>query len=219
MKKSPTLAPTNLSARPSFDAELEEKDEAERQHHRAYSEILDAAGFDVRHRQPKSADLARHAGWKAAVDGAWGMVQAGGVVVLLGDRGNGKTQAAYELARRAAWHGQHSTRYLRCREVGMEIRRAYGKDGEVTEAEAVSQFVRPWLLVLDECQERMDTDHEARTLTLILDKRYGAVRPTVLIANTTEAGFRLLMRSSVIDRIKEGGGIRVFGWGSFRQAK
>ena len=192
-----------------------------------YARFLDYTGFDARHLKKPQEELQTNPRWTTAVDKALALCRAGGIVTFLGDRGNGKTQASLQVARRLAWMWSEDPasaewetviRYLRCREVGMAVRSAYGRDCG-TEMDAVSRFVAPRLLVLDECQERMDTDHEARTLTLVLDKRYGQMRPTILVANCTEAAFRELMGAAVIDRVKEGGGILVFKWESFRGKK
>jgi hypothetical protein len=60
--------------------------------------------------------------------------------------------------------------------------------------------------VIDECQERGETDWENRLLTYIVDKRYAQLRDTVLISNQTKDQFCKSMGSSIISRMQETGG-------------
>jgi len=182
-------------------------------------ELWQAAGIDERHAKRKTAELMQYLPWAAAVKRAWGLLELGApVLALLGDRGNGKTQAAVEIIKTAIRQCR-SARYLRCRQVGMSVRATYRADSETTEDQALRQLVEPWLLVLDECQGQFDTPHELQTLTLLLDMRYGACHPTVLIANCGEEAFCALMGPAVVDRMREGGGALVFSWPSFRRPK
>lgn len=169
---------------------------------------------DERHRARKAWELIGHQKWCQAVLKTASVVGTGGIVALLGARGNGKTQATIEIARECS-RQLLPCLYVRSREIGMALREAYGNIG-LTEREAVERFVRPFLLIVDECQERPDKEWEIRSQTLILDKRYGALRPTILIANSTKAQFVKLMGTSVADRIMEGGGAITFDWPSFR---
>jgi DNA replication protein DnaC len=178
--------------------------------------LWESSGIDPRHAQHKDIEALReHEKWAAALDHARRIVDAGGMAVLLGHRGTGKTQLAVELIREHC-RDLRPARYVRSRELGQRIREAYGSNASITERQATNEFVEPKLLVIDECQERPDTEHEQRTLTLILDKRYGAMRPTVLIANCTTQQFVELVGGSAVDRLKEGGSIITCNWKSLR---
>ena len=184
--------------------------------------LWDKSGVELRHRQQKFGDLLNHARWASALKRAGKIVASGGMAVLLGGRGNGKTQCGVELIRnevmRAKVGESRTFRYIRSREIGMALREAYN-GVNITERQSIGVFVKPHPLVIDEAQERGDKDWEIRSLTLILDKRYGAMKPTVLIANCTPQQFTKLMGGSVTDRIKEGGEIILFDWPSFRKEK
>lgn len=173
------------------------------------------SGVDDRHALVKQEVLFAHAEWKAAYMRSCEVIDENGTLVLLGDRGNGKTQMGAQLIRRACANLQMA-KYMRGREIGMSLRRAYNPKSKITELEAVNQLVMPHLLVIDEAQERPDKDWEIRTLSLIFDKRYAAMRPTVIIANCTLKQFEDLMGGSVVDRIREGGCVLKFDWPSFR---
>lgn len=203
---------------PNSDEQAREKKLAELREAERKGRIISLwtrSGVDERHRRRRSEELQRHEQWKAAYDKALKACDNGGAVVLLGQRGNGKTQAAVEVIR-SYCRRELTCYYLRCREVGIHLREAYRPESQLTELAAIKQFTAPHLLVIDECQERPDKDHETRSLTLILDKRYGAERPTILIANCTQKQFADLMGPSVADRICETGGVIQFDWPSFR---
>lgn len=178
--------------------------------------LWEQSGVDARHAPLRLDEFMEHEKWADALKRARRIVERNAMLVLLGDRGNGKTQLAVELIRQTC-NNLKSAVYVRSREIGMCMRRAYGSDASITEIAAVDRFVAPHLLVIDECQERPDSDWEIRTLTLLLDKRYGAMKPTVMIANCTDEQFKDLMGSSIVDRLKEGGGRIMFDWPSFRQ--
>lgn len=196
------------------------------------AEAFRASGVDKRHADRKLADLLKDEEWARYWPIARKVVESGGMLALLGDRGTGKTQLAVELVRAVCretpldpehvmWSGKPPVIavYVRAREIGMKFRECYDKDSTMTELAAVSLFVRPRLLVIDECQERPDKDHETRTLTMILDKRYAAMSPTILIANCDEKALLGLFGPSVADRIKEGGGFIRFKCGNFRGSR
>ena len=222
-KRCHTPGPTKAS--PSRDdPERASREAAEREQRRAAdtrqaeaTRLWEESGVrDTRHGKRRHGDMLKHERFAQEFRIACGVVDQGGIIVFLGDRGPGKTQCGVELIRRACSRLQ-SALYLHSREVGMRLREAYDDGSQLTEREAVAQLVRPHLLVVDECQERPDRDWEIRSFNLIMDQRYRADRPTVLIANTTEPQFRVLMGGAILDRIKEdGGGARVFDWPSFR---
>ncbi len=175
-----------------------------------------ASGVDERHRNAKHGELVMHEKWGENYQKAVEVVDEGGILVMLGYRGNGKTQMAAQLILGSCLRLRPAI-YIRCREIGMRLRMAYDNNESVTESQAIAGFVEPHLLVIDECQERPDKDWEIRSLTLILDKRYGAIRPTIMIANCKQDQFTKLMGSSVASRIQETGGFLWFDWPSFRR--
>ena len=63
------------------------------------------------------------------------------------------------------------------------------------------------MLILDEVQERGNTAWEDRILTHILDRRYGAMVPTIIIANLTESALVECLGDSIISRLTETGGV------------
>ena len=199
------------------DARLkkEEAARAAREKRRRQIELWNEAGAPARHRGRQLGELKTHGKWAAALEAACRIVDAGATLAILGDRGNGKTQLGVELVRRYCL-ALKPCRYVRCRDIGLRVRRAYDPGERTSEQEAIWEFTRPALLVVDEVQELAATDFSRDTLTYILDCRYGRCVPTVLIGNTSENGFRAIVGPAIVDRLREGGSVIVFDWPSFR---
>jgi DNA replication protein DnaC len=171
--------------------------------------------LSLRHAKKNLNDLLTHKQFSQNFEKSEPVLVNGGILVYLGDRGTGKTQMAAEYIRIVTMM-RRTALYYRCREIGMKLREAYDIKGDLTELAAVNIFVKPWLLVIDECQEKPDRDWESRTLTLLIDRRYAEVKPTIMIANCDDKQFLDLMGPGIYDRIKEGGGALLFDWKSFR---
>jgi DNA replication protein DnaC len=101
------------------------------------------------------------------------------VVILLGDRGTGKTVMATYLA------GMLGTgMYIKACDLFRKIRGTFGSDSKLTEADVLRPFETCEFLVIDEAQERKkDSDWELVTLTNLIDKRYDRFKSTAIIAN------------------------------------
>lgn len=176
-------------------------------------EELARCGVPRRHAQ--KAELRRQPGWAGALGEAARLcARKGAVVALLGPRGTGKTQIAAELLR-AAVADRRSVRYGTAVELFLDVRAAMGARNR-TEADAVADWCRPSLLVIDELQERKGTGFEAGLLAAVVDRRYGALRDTVLVANADRAGFEALAGDGIVSRLNETGGIIRCDWPSFR---
>jgi DNA replication protein DnaC len=170
--------------------------------------------------------------WHASFDKAAPVIERGGIAVFHGLRGTGKTRMAGELARTIAFpfdYRRHGTpigspiektrtaAYRTAMGFFTEIRSTYAKNSEATEKQVVEALEAYGLLVIDELQERGATAFEDRLLTHLIDKRYGAMLPTILISNQTKDQLFESISPSIADRIAETG-IRIeFNWKSFRR--
>jgi DNA replication protein DnaC len=181
----------------------------------------------------------RHAGelrgdeWRAAYEKALGIAQSGGIVVAWGQRGTGKTQIAYEIARKGIFHDQYfppayrdgfsmpikarACVYVKAMDIFMRMKNGFSRKDQPSELDIVESLVQSAFLVIDEAHVRGETKYEDDKLTHIIDKRYDAMRPTMLITNLTNKDFAAQLSPSILSRISEiGGGIEC-NWQSYRK--
>lgn len=141
------------------------------------------------------------------------MLGAGFVASLIGPRGCGKTQAAVSVIRHCCWRGI-SCRYWKALDLFVAIRDSMKSD--VGEARMIHNFTVPQLLVIDESHIRAETPFEHRTLTHIIDRRYDAMRDTLLISNESAKVTAESLGVSIVDRMRESGGIIALTGSSLR---
>jgi DNA replication protein DnaC len=142
------------------------------------------------------------------------MMDMGPLVVLVGARGTGKTQMAVDLLADICNRAQ-AVRYCKAMDLFREIRDCFGRD-RPRELEVVDRFCRYAGLVIDEAHERSDSECENRTLTNIIDRRYDAMRTTILISNLTKEVFAQAVGPSIVSRVTEAGEVVTCDWPSFR---
>lgn len=139
----------------------------------------------------------------------------GSIIALIGNRGTGKTQIGVESIRHACL-ALYTCAYRRAFDIFLATRAAM-KSQHTNESEVMRELLDVGLLVIDEMQERGETPFEDRLLVYLLDKRYGNMTDTILIANQTPGEFTAALGPSITDRIRESGGIIECAWESFRK--
>lgn len=98
------------------------------------------------------------------------------------------------------------------------IKETFRKGSEQSEADAIQALVQPDLLVLDEVGVQFGTDTEKMYLFEIINGRYEAMKPTILLSNLAKDALTEFIGERVIDRLREGGGkMVVFDWPSYRR--
>ena len=150
--------------------------------------------------------------WERPADAVWrsqhklalSAVQKGGAIALVGNRGSGKTRLACEVIRDTHPNDAH---YTQAMYLFVRARGSYRGEKGQSEKQIIDEVARCKLLVLDEVQERGNTDWEDRILTLILDQRYGNGRPTILIGNLKPKDLAKSLGDSITSRLQETGGI------------
>ena len=172
--------------------------------------------------------------WLAEFEDAKTAVAAGGIVLFLGKRGPGKTQMAAEVARNGNWPDDQafsipsgngtffvaksqSARYLRALDLFLDLRDAAQPGSGSSEKKVLERLEKPGLLVIDEFQERGGSEWENRIVCNLIDKRYAANRPTIIIANLTREDMAKSLSPSILDRIRENGRAIMFDWESYRK--
>ena len=198
----PTLSEEEIAAR---NAEAEAKAKAERA-----VTIMAKAGIPARLKQPIEPT---GSGWLKLEARLKARAGSGFIIALCGPRGTGKSQLAGSLARFCASEGR-SVIYKTAMGIFLEIKATFGGKGD-TEA-ILSGLAAPKLLIIDEAQERAETAWEDQLLGHLIDRRYGAMRDTLLISNQTKDEFKESIGASVSSRIVETGGIAVCDWPSYR---
>jgi len=156
----------------------------------------------------------------------------GGITILYGGYGTGKTRMAWEVARahkskrpnistgEQGWTTTYKKRpmvYTTAVNLFSTIKSTYISGAKKSEKEVVSDYCEAALLVIDEVQERGETLYEDRQLTAIIDARYAADMPTILISNYSWEKLASTLSPAVIDRIEENGAKLAFTWESFRR--
>lgn len=154
--------------------------------------------------------------WAAAFRRAAPVIEAGGIVILHGRRGNGKTTLAADIARSGKWpingrplrldtRQQQTAAYRTAFRFFLDLRATYKASSEECERDVIDQLAQPGLLVLDELQERGESAWENRSLTHLIDARYAGLRSTILIANMPQRDLEATLGPSILDRVREGG--------------
>ncbi len=145
---------------------------------------------------------------------------AGTSLVLCGVTGTGKTHLAAAVVREVTLTHGLSARFTTAGKAFRAVKATYGKGSNDGEDEALRQFTGPDLLVVDEVGVQFGSEFEKNVLFEVINERYGAMRPTILISNLALDGLRDYVGERVIDRMKENGGkLVVFDWQSHRGAK
>ena len=137
-------------------------------------------------------------------------------LILCGKTGTGKTHLACAVLRYLAEKHGVCGKYTTAYRAVQEIRASY-KSHDLTELQAMDAFISPDMLVLDEIGVQYGTESEQLLLFTLLNGRYEAMRPSIVISNLTVSEVSKYLGDRVYDRLREnGGGVLAFDWQSFR---
>lgn len=151
---------------------------------------------------------------------------------MYGAHGTGKTRMAWQLAKKCnpkdadnnnggLWktsiRREKPAIYTTAVGLFTEIRDTYRKNSEFSETQVIKKYSDAALIVIDEMQDRRDTDFEGREITGIIDARYRDSIPTILISNHSRENFAKSLSPAVIERIRENGCGLHFNWLSHRK--
>ena len=190
----------------------------------ASNRLMSAFGWPDRYIEPP--ENVEGGGWLAGLALSHPHIESGGIVILHGKRGTGKTQMAAEIARSKRFPCDAGTKadpkrsayYQTAMRFFLTVRATFKKGSDKTELDIIDRMTEPGLLVIDELQERGETAFEDRLLTHLIDARYGARRPTILIANLGKEELGKALGPSIVDRVHENGRSIDFTWNSYRRA-
>lgn len=170
-----------------------------------------------RHKANMRDESGAPAEWKRRRDYLFLRIASGLLVGLIGNRGTGKTQLAVSLGV-ASIAVDRSVLYVKAMDIFLWLRHNMADSSKSSQLEAMTQFLAPDLLIIDELGERGETAFEDQMLVYLCDKRYDTGRKdTILIANMTPQVFRESAGPSISDRLVECGGLISCEWPSIRR--
>lgn len=212
----PVGRPNVPTATSNLDEASSEQLEA-RQRQRRYQDSLLTTEAPRRHLLNKIVPAGKWGECHAKLSGLLG---TGFLVVLVGSRWTGKTQMATELIRAVVREScdedcTPNAHFATMMQFFMAIKEAYKADGP-TESAQVELFAGYSLLVLDEAHERSDSEWEQRLLNEMLNRRYNAMKDTLLLTNMKSEAFSESIGPTIQRRIAETGLEIVCDWPSFR---
>lgn len=164
--------------------------------------LFQRTGWRARYRQHwDRPDCER---WRNRLERIKTRASNGGNMILIGNRGGGKTRLAAEACR-----DLHPTKCRYATAIGLflRLRASFRRTATETEAEIVNELAGAPLLVLDELQERGESEWEDRILTHLIDERYARMLGTILIANLKPGELADHLGPSIADRMRETGGM------------
>lgn len=144
------------------------------------------------------------------------MHDKGVCMVLRGNVGTGKNHLACAIARQISTQG-YSSILLTVSEIIQRIRATWDRQSPETEKEIIERFADENLLILDEVGRQYGSEAERITLFQVIDARYRAMRPTIIISNLLPTEISGYLGGAAYDRLRENDGILVnFDWESHR---
>ena len=140
----------------------------------------------------------------------------GFLIGLCGERGSGKTQFGVELMMLVT-ASERVALFTTAVGFFIAMKASYGKSSNDSEEERLLEYSKPSLLVIDEFGKRAETDWENNMLFELVNRRYNAMKNTLIIDNRHQADFVATLGPSLADRMREKGGIIECNWPSFRK--
>lgn len=138
-------------------------------------------------------------------------------MMLLGTPGTGKTHLACSVIFEVTRHC-HSAYFTTVADFSRAIRATYSPAAKETEGDVLDRFAGYAFLAIDEVGSSSGSDHEKQALFDLINRRYNAVRPTMLLTNLSLEEVREFLGARIMDRLREGGGkVLVLDWESYRK--
>ncbi|TDX29129.1 DNA replication protein DnaC [Modicisalibacter xianhensis] len=157
---------------------------------------------------------------KAYVERFTDRLEQGGGLVFTGGVGTGKSHLAYAIGNALLAQGYRVMGIDVYELIDLIKERAFGKK-ESSERDAIKAFVAGLdLLILDEIGAQLGTEWERLMLFKIINERYKAQLPTILISNVDSEKLGEYLGERIVDRMQEGGGATLtLDWESYRSQR
>lgn len=144
----------------------------------------------------------------------------GRCMILCGAVGMGKTHLACGIIRHVTFEHFRRARYITAASACRMVKETYSKNSEETEAGVYQTFTDFDLLVIDEIGVQFGSDDEKRILFEVINRRYEAMKPTIIISNLNVPGITEYLGDRAMDRLRENGGFSVVVTGdSYRRRR
>lgn len=135
-------------------------------------------------------------------------------LILSGLPGTGKSHLAGAVLQ-SIMPG-HVGLYVTCLGLIRMVRATWRKDSEKSESEVLETLTDVPLLVIDEIGVQYGTDGEQTLLFELLDARYRAMAPSILLTNQDKTGLKTFVGDRTFDRLVETSRWVAFDWDSYR---
>jgi DNA replication protein DnaC len=145
-----------------------------------------------------------------------GQRERGSSLVLVGGAGTGKTHLACAIASEVIRSHLASARFVTVSDMLRSIKETYRRDSEACESDVIASYINCDLLVLDEIGVQVGSEHEKLLLFEVLNGRYQALAPSILISNLPPAELETFLGTRIMDRFRECGFVLKFDWDSYR---
>lgn len=143
--------------------------------------------------------------------------KAGRSLLLLGCVGTGKTHLAAAIGNHVIRQFGLAALYTTASAVIRHVKASFDRESTHTEAQAYQLYQAPSLLILDEVGVQNATEFERVVMFELINARYEALKPTVIISNRSKDDLPAYLGDRVVDRLRENGGkLVVFDWDSER---
>jgi len=176
-------------------------------------ELLEASGVPKRH-LGRLVDM-HNERWSEKLGRVQGLLGSGFILALCGAQGRGKTQLAVEAIKTNSAKLKTS-KFSTAMDFFIALKASYDPEERDSESGVITRFSKPRLLVLDEMDERGETEWENRLLFHMVNRRYNNMTDTILISRRTYPEFEQSIGKSIASRLMETGGHIDCDWESFR---
>lgn len=141
----------------------------------------------------------------------------GGGLIFLGNSGTGKTHLAVAIAKHVV-QLCHAVFFTTAVDALRSVKDSFRLDAKQSVQQSINYLLKPDLLIIDEVGVQYGSKAEKVIFFEIINHRYHAMKPTILISNLSESEFIRCIDVRCFDRLQQGGGFTLrFTWGSYRK--
>lgn len=136
-------------------------------------------------------------------------------LILSGKPGTGKTHLSCGIVNEL--FENHKVRRIDWPDLIRKIRATWARDSDLTEEQVLDFYGSLELLILEEVGTGTGSDDEKARVFQVINRRYEAMLPTVIVTNLSVRELSDELGERVIDRLREGDrALLVFDWDSYR---